>query len=163
MDLYHKAQRAAKYGLLFIALTFGAIFLMEGSAARPPHVAQYALIGAAQCVFFLLLLSLAEQIGFAPAYVLAAGATVALLTAYGWSALGLGRRSWRPTAAFSGALGLLYGVMYLILSAEDQALLMGSVLAFVAVAATMWGTRHEDWGAAFGALKLRRRERAPEG
>jgi inner membrane protein len=157
VDLYHKAQRAAKYGLLFIALSFGAIFLMEGSAARPPHVAQYALIGAAQCVFFLLLLSLAEQIGFGPAYVLASVATVALLTAYGRSALGLGRRCWRMTAA----LGLLYGAMYLILSAEDQALLMGSVLAFMAVAATMWGTRHGDWGAAFGSLRLRRR--APEG
>ena len=107
VDLYHKARRAAKYGLLFIALSFGAIFLMEGSAARPPHLAQYAQIGAAQCVFFLLLLSLAEQIGFGPAYLLAVGATVALLTAYGWSALGLGRRSWRLTAA----LGLLYGVM----------------------------------------------------
>ncbi len=83
---------------------------------------------------------------------------MALLTAYAWSALGLGRRSWRLTAA----LGALYGVMYLILSAEDQALLMGSVLAFAAVAATMWGTRNEDWGAAFGALKLRRR-RVPEG
>ena len=58
---------------------------------------------------------------------------------------------------------LLYGVMYLILSAEDQALLMGSVLAFVAVAATMWGTRHEDWGAAFGALKLRGRGQVPAG
>lgn len=159
VDLYHKAQRAAKYGLLFIALSFGAIFLMEGSAPRPPHVAQYALIGAAQCVFFLLLLSLSEQIGFAPAYALAAGATVALLTAYAWSVLGLGRRSWRLTAA----LGLLYGVMYLILSAEDQALLMGSVLAFAAVAATMWGARHEDWGAAFGALKLGRRGRVAEG
>ena len=152
VDLYHKAQRAAKYGLLFIALTFGVIFLMEKSATRPAHVAQYVLIGAAQCVFFLLLLSLAEQIGFGPAYVLASCATVALLTAYGWSALGLGRRSWRLTAA----LLVLYTVMYLILSAEEQALLMGSVLAFLTVAATMWGTRNEDWGTAFGALKLRR-------
>ena len=83
---------------------------------------------------------------------LASCATVALLTAYGWSALGLGRRSWRLTAA----LLVLYTVMYLILSAEEQALLMGSVLAFLTVAATMWGTRNEDWGTAFGALKLRR-------
>jgi inner membrane protein len=157
VDLYHKAQRAAKYGLLFIALTFGAIFLMEKAATRPTHIAQYALIGAAQCVFFLLLLSLAEQIGFGLAYVLATLATIALLTAYAWSAMGLARRSWQLTAA----LGLLYGVMYLILSAEEQALLMGAVLAFATVAATMWGTRKEDWGATFGALKLRPRSEAP--
>ena len=152
VDLYHKAQRAAKYGMLFIAMTFGAIFLMESAAARPTHLAQYALIGAAQCVFFLLLLSLAEQIGFGLAYVLATLATIGLLTAYAWSALGLERRSWRLTVA----LGVLYGVMYLILSAEDQALLMGAMLAFVTVAATMWSIRKEDWGATFGALKLRR-------
>jgi inner membrane protein len=166
VDLYHKAQRAAKYGILFIAMTFGAIFLMESAAARPTHLAQYALIGAAQCVFFLLLLSLAEQIGFGLAYVLATLATIGLLTAYAWSALGLGRRSWRLPGAFSGALGLLYGVMYLILSAEEQALLMGAMLAFLTVAATMWGTRKEDWGATFGGLRLRRpaqgRERQPQ-
>jgi inner membrane protein len=160
VDLYITAQRAAKYGLLFIVLSFGAIFLIGRSAARQPHLAQYALVGAAQCVFFLLLLSLAEQIGFASAYALAAGATMALLTAYAWSALGLGPRSLRLAVA----LGLFYGAMYLILSTEEQALLTGAVLAFLIVAATMWGTRHEDWGAAFAALKRKKPQGpAPKG
>ena len=76
---------------------------------------------------------------------------MALLTAYAWFTLGLGTRSGWLTVA----LGLLYGAMYLVLSAEDQALLLGSVLAFLAVAAVMWGTRDEDWGAAFGTPKPR--------
>ena len=59
--------------------------------------------------------------------------------------------------------GLLYAVVYLILSAGELALLMGSVLAFLTVSATMWGARHEDWGAALGVLKLRGRGRVPEG
>ena len=73
-------------------------------------------------------------------------ATIALLTAYAWFALRLGPRSGWLTLA----LGLLYLVVYLILSSEGQALLMGAVLAFVAVAATMWGTRNEDWSVTFG-------------
>ncbi len=154
VDLYHKAERAAKYGILFIALTFCAVFLMEGAARHPTHVAQYALIGAAQCVFFLLLLSLAEQIGFGPAYLAATLATIALLTFYAISALGLGKRGW----LFAAALVLLYGVMYVILMSEDQALLAGSLLAFGAVAATMYATRNEDWGA---TLRMPEALRAP--
>lgn len=151
VDLYHKAERAAKYGILFIALTFCTVFLMEGAARRPTHVAQYVLIGAAQCVFFLLLLSLAEQIGFGAAYLAAAAATIALLSFYAVSALGLGRRG----LILTGALGVLYAVMYLILISEDYALLAGSVLAFAAVAATMVATRHDDWGSALRLPKLR--------
>jgi inner membrane protein len=147
-DLYDNAARAVRYGLMLIVLTFGAIFLMERWAPRPPHVAQYALVGAAQCCFFVLLLSLAEQIGMAPAFALASAATIGLLTAYGWFGLGLGRRSvW-----LGGALVLLHGVIYLVLSAAELALLTGSVMAFLAVAAAMWGTRNGNWPAILSRL-----------
>jgi inner membrane protein len=159
MDIYQIAQRAVKYGLLLIAMTFGAIFLMEKLATRRPHVAQYALIGTAQCVFFALLVSLAEQVGFGLAYGLAAVATIALLTAYAWFALRLGPRSGWLTMA----LGLLYVVVYLILSSEGQALLMGAVLAFLAVAATMWGTRNEDWSVTFGKPEPKPAAQGPNG
>jgi inner membrane protein len=149
LDIYQSAQQVAKYVLLLIAMTFGAIFMMEKLATRRPHLAQYALAGAAQCVFFALFVSLAEQVGFSIAYALAAAATTALLTLYAWFPLRLGQRSGWLTLA----LGVLYGVVYLILSAEEQALLMGAVLAFMVVAATMWGTRNEDWSATFGSLK----------
>jgi inner membrane protein len=148
-DPYSRARRAAKFGLLFIVLSFGAIFLMERLAPKPPHLVQYAQIGLAQCVFFLLLLSLAEQIGFGLAYLLSAAATVGLLTAYAWFAIGLGPRSgW-----LAMLMGLLYGVMYLVLTAGELSLLIGAGLAFLAIAATMWGTRNEDWSAPFQALR----------
>lgn len=153
VDLYHKAERAAKYGVLFIALTFCVIFLLERSSPRPARAAHYLLVGAAQSVFFLLLLSLAEQIGFLGAYLTAAGATVALLLYYGWQALQLGRR----LAHLAAGLGVVYGAMFVVLQSEDQALLIGSILAFLAVAATMVATRHEDWGG-FALPKLRRRK-----
>jgi inner membrane protein len=159
VDIYQSARQVAKYVLLLIAMTFGALFMMERLATRRPHMAQYALAGAAQCVFFALLVSLAEQVGFAIAYGLAASATSALLTLYAWFPLRLGPRSGWLTLA----LGLLYGVVYLILSVEEQALLMGAVLAFMAVAATMWGTRNEDWNTTFRSMKPKPGQPKPEG
>jgi inner membrane protein len=143
-DLYDGARRAAKFGFLLIILTFGAIFVMEKSASRPPHIMQYALVGVAQCVFFALFLPLAEQIGMGQAYALAAAVTIAMVTGYAWLGIGLGARSLWLTAG----LGVLYGLMYLVLAAAENMLLMGAVLAFLAVAVTMWGTRNEDWSAA---------------
>lgn len=141
VDFYQKVSRAAKYGILFIALTFLTVFLMEGLSRQPVHPAQYVLIGVAQCVFFLLLLGFAEQIGFTAAYGVAALATVALLGYYGLAALKLGRRG----AVLVAVLVLLYATLYLILQSTDYAMLAGAILAFLAVALTMVLTRNERW------------------
>ncbi len=140
-DFYQKAFRAARYGILFIGLTFLTIFLIEGQTKQPAHPVQYLLVGLAQSTFFLLMLALAEQIGFGPAYLAAGGVTVGLVTAFGWSALKLGRR----TLVLGVLLSLLYGVLYLILRSADYALLAGSVLLFGAIAGTMYATRNENW------------------
>ncbi|MEO3414267.1 cell envelope integrity protein CreD [Roseovarius sp. CAU 1744] len=140
-DFYQKSYRAARYGLMFIALTFLTIFLIEGQAKRPTHPVQYLLVGLAQSTFFLLMLALAEQLGFGAAYLVSGAATVALVTAYGATALALGRR----TIVLCLLLTLLYAVLYLILRSADYALLAGSVLAFAAVAGTMYATRNENW------------------
>ncbi len=142
VNLYTMASRAAKHGILFISLTFLTVFLMEGAAKKPTHPAQFLLIGLAQIVFFLLLLSLAEQFGFARAYGGAATATIALLSYYGFASLQLGRRAWALTAT----LIVLYCTLYMILQSSDYALLAGSILAFLAVAVTMVMTRDERWG-----------------
>ncbi|WP_306116172.1 MULTISPECIES: cell envelope integrity protein CreD [unclassified Roseovarius] len=140
-DFYQKSYRAARYGLMFIALTFLTIFLIEGQAKRPTHPVQYLLVGLAQSTFFLLMLALAEQLGFGLAYLISGAATVTLVTAYGATALALGKR----TVVLGLLLTLLYAVLYLILRSADYALLAGSVLAFAAVAGTMYATRNENW------------------
>ncbi|MGP1358680.1 cell envelope integrity protein CreD [Roseicyclus sp.] len=140
-DFYQQAWRAARYGILFIALTFLTVLLIEGRRGKPTHPVQYILIGLAQSVFVLLMVAYAEQIGFGPAYGLAAGATAALLTLFGAVALKLGRR----TLVLAAMLGVTYAVLYLILRSADYALLAGSTLAFLALALTMIATRNEDW------------------
>ena len=136
VDLYRTAQRAAKLGLLVIVLTFGTVFLLERRARQPVRLVHYALIGIAQCAFFLLLLALAEHIGFGPAYAVVTVTTVALLTAYAWHGLALGP----PAGWMTLALALLYAVLYPLLLGAELALLMGAVLAFLVIAGLMWGT-----------------------
>ncbi|MEM1372876.1 MAG: cell envelope integrity protein CreD [Pseudomonadota bacterium] len=140
-DFYKMAYRAARYGILFIALTFLGVLLIERGTATPAHPVQYLMIGLVQGMFVVLMVAYAEQIGFAAAYALAATATVGLITVYGAVGLGLGRR----TLTLGAMLALLYGVLFLILRSTDYALLAGSTLVFVALAAAMLGTRNEVW------------------
>ncbi|MFS4436662.1 cell envelope integrity protein CreD [Paracoccaceae bacterium GXU_MW_L88] len=140
-DFYRKAYRATTYSVLFIALTFLTILLLERGAPKQVHPVQYILVGLAQAVFVLLMVAYAEQIGFRSAYLLASIATIGLLTAYG----AIGMKMGTSAMVLGAALTTLYAVLYLILVSTDYALLAGASLAFLALAATMWFTRDEEW------------------
>ena len=88
VDAYRETDRTIKYAIMFIGLTFAACMLFEMATGTQPHVAQYGLIGLSLCVFYLLLLSLAEQIGFLPAYLVSAAAIVLQATFYVWKLQG---------------------------------------------------------------------------
>lgn len=141
VDLYQTVERSVKYGFLFIGLTFAAFFLFEVLERVAIHPVQYALVGIALAIFFLLLISLSEHLGFAPAYAIAAGSCDALIGYY----VGHVLKSMRRGALFALALGALYGLLYVLLRMEDHALLMGSLLVFACVASAMVATRRVDW------------------
>jgi inner membrane protein len=143
VDQYLKSERATKYALLFIGLTFAGFFLTEVLRRCSVHPVQYGLVGLALAMFFLLLLSFAEHIGFAAAYVVSAAACVGLIAFYVTHVLG----SRVQGAVFGTALAALYGLLYGILSSEDYALLMGSLLVFGLLTAVMVLTRRVQWGA----------------
>ncbi len=161
-DFYRKVFRSAEYGILFIALTFLTILLLDRAAARPAHPVQYVMVGLAQSVFVLLMLAFAEQIGFDLAYLGASGATIVLLVMFAATAMKMGLR----TFALAVLLVVLYAVLYLILQSADYALLAGSTLAFVALAGTMILTRNEDWygtgSGGIGVLKTLLTDPKPE-
>jgi inner membrane protein len=138
------ADRATKYALLFIGLTFVGIVLLEVVKSVRVHAIQYLLIGAALAVFFLLLLSLSEHIGFAFAYAIAAAACVLLIGFYAKSVFGGG---WARAMPAMAGLGVLYAVLYVVLQSEQHALLAGSLLIFAALAGVMLLTRRVNWNA----------------
>jgi inner membrane protein len=141
VDVYRLTERATKYAMMFIVLTFAAFFVLEMVKRWRIHPMQYLMIGAALVLFFLLLLSLSEHLDFVGAYLLASLACIALMGHYLRHVLG----GWRPSLGMSGMLVALYGVLYGILISEDNALMMGSLLLFGVLAAIMVATRKLDW------------------
>ncbi len=141
VDHYQLVERSLKYAILFVALAFLVFFVVETVSPQRLHAVQYALVGSAQVLFYLLVLSLSEHIGFALSYLIAASATVVLTSLYAMSVLASRARA----AALFVVLSALYGLLYVILNAEDYALLIGSGLLFSALAATMYVTRRINW------------------
>lgn len=141
VDPYRMSERSVKYEALFLMLTFLSLWLFEVLVRRRLHSLQYLLVGAAMCLFYLLLLSLAEHLGFLPAYLLASFAVAGLITAYCASILR--KPGW---ALIVGTLvAALYAYLYVLLNNEDYALLYGSVGLFIILAAVMYLTRAIDW------------------
>jgi len=138
---YALADRATKYGVLFIALTFVAVGLFELMQRLRVHPVQYLLVGSALCSFFLLLVSLSEHLPFGVSYALAATACVLLLGYYARHMLGSLRRG----LPFGAGMALLYGLLYLLLQLEQTALVVGAVALFTVLAAVMVLTRRIDW------------------
>lgn len=137
VDLYARVTRAVKYGLLFVALTFLTLGLIELASGTRLHLLQFLLIGLALALFFLVLIAFAEHLGFALAYLVAAATVVLLNSAYCLAVLP--RR--RLAVLVAAVLAALYSVLYAILQAEDYALLSGTLLLVAALAATMFFTR----------------------
>ena len=141
IDTYALNTRATRYALLFLVVPFLALFLLEIHTKKRIHPVQYLLSGIANVIFYLLLLSLSEQMQFHTAYLIAALAVATLLTLYSRSLL----PSWGKTFYVALAVSLSYILLYAILNAESFALLIGSVYAFVLVALVMFLTRKMDW------------------
>lgn len=141
VDIYLQSQRSVKYGLLFVGLSFVAFFLFEVLTKLRIHAVQYILVGLALAIFYLLLISLSEHISFAIAYSVATIACVGLLIFY----ISFVLNGLRQSVLFGGMLALLYGILYVIITAEDFALLMGSTLTFIALVSVMFITRKVDW------------------
>jgi len=141
IDQYRLADRSVKYAGLFILLTFASIWLIEVLMQASVHPVQYVMLGAGLCMFYLLELSLSEHIGFSLAYGIASLAVIAMVAGYSTTIF---RRASRAGLVASGVT-LLYAYLYVVLTNEDAALLVGSIGLFVILAGIMFVTRGLNW------------------
>jgi inner membrane protein len=142
VDGYRLAERAQKYGVLFFVLVFAVFFLFEvTSAGLKIHPLQYAMVGAALALFFLMFLALSEFWATGLAYGVAAAACTGLVSAYAWSFLKTGPR----TLVIGGGLAATYGYLYFVLKSQDYALVAGTAALFAALALVMFCTRRINW------------------
>lgn len=141
VDAYSTVERAQKYGVLFFVLIFAVFFLFEVTAGLRIHPLQYALVGAALCLFFLGFLALSEFWPTGRAYAAAAAACTIMVAGYAWSFLRTGLR----TGVIGGGLAATYAYLYFVLQSQDYALLAGTAALFVVLAGVMFFTRKVDW------------------
>jgi inner membrane protein len=141
IDTYFLNTRAVKYAVLFLIVPFLTLFLLEIFTKRRIHPVPYLLSGIGNAVFYLLLLSLSEQIPFYAAYLIAALAVTILLTLYSRSLL----PSWGKSWYMGLVVTLSYVLLYAVLNAESYALLIGSVGTFFVIALVMFLTRRLEW------------------
>lgn len=141
VDAYTLTDRATKYAMLFVVLTVGGFGLFELFGGLRLHPVQYLLVGTSLILFYLLLLSLSERIGFGPAYAASACAEIGLIAYYLRFALG----NWWQGIRCGAGLAATYGCLYLLLKSEHNALLVGSLALFGLLATTLVLTRRVDW------------------
>jgi inner membrane protein len=140
-DQYQKSIRTAKYGVLIVVLTFIALFLAEIIKKIRIHPFQYILIGAALTIYYSLLLSLSEHLGYNAAYVLATLSTVILISLYAFSFM----RSVKLSGMFAFVMTLFYGFIFVIIQEQDYSLLLGSIGLFITIALLMYFSRRINW------------------
>lgn len=140
-DSYRSTRRSLHYITLFLGLVFLTYFLFEGMTGRRVHPAQYALVGIVQTIFYLLLLSFAEKVGFDVSFLIAGSATVLLFAVNAEWVFGSRSLAWRALAVFTA----IYAFIYVLLRVESYALLIGAVASFGAAATAMYLTRNVDW------------------
>jgi len=141
VDQYQKTMRSAKYAILIILLTFISLFFTELLNKKKVHLLQYILIGAAMTIYYTLLLSFSERVGFTIAYLIASVATVALIGIFIASLL----KNKKPALVFSAILSVFYSFIFVLIQLQDMALLFGSIGLFITVAAMMYLSAKMDW------------------
>lgn len=140
-DGYSKTDRCVKYAILFIGLTFSLFFIIELMQKKPVHPLQYILIGLALIIFYTLLLSISEFIAFDLSYLIAAVATILLISIYAYGHFKKGKTA----AIFGSVLTILYGFTFVLIRLEDTALLIGSIGLFIILALAMYASRKINW------------------
>lgn len=140
-DQYQLTDRATKYAILLIVLTFMSFFVLESMTNLRLHPMQYLLVGLSLVMFYLLLLALSEHIGFTAAWITASLVGALMNGVYLQAIL----QGWRNSILFTVALLGLDGVMWVLLRSQDSSLLLGTGVLLFALCGVMFLTRHLDW------------------
>lgn len=138
---YQKNMRSAKYAILIIALSFLVYFFFEILNNRKVHPFQYILVGLSLSLFYALLLSITEHLGFDLAYLMATIMVISLIVGYSSAIF----KDKRLTGLLTVFMSLIYGFIYVILQLQDYSLLVGSIGLFGVLAITMYLSRKLDW------------------
>lgn len=141
IDDYQKSMRSAKYAIMTIGLTFLIFFIIEMLNRRKIHPFQYVLVGLALVIFYLLLVSLSEQLSFNLAYLISATAIIGVITMYSSAIF----KKKKQVLLLASVMAALYGFVFVTLQLADFALLLGSIGMLVILSLVMYFTKNINW------------------
>ena len=141
VEQYQQSMRSAKYAILIILLTFAVIFFTEIVNDTRIHALQYLLVGLALCLFYSLLLSFSEHLGFNGAYLLSAILTIVLVCTYMYGII----KKRKPALIMGALLSLLYVYIFTLIQLETYALLVGSLGLFIILSVVMYFSKKINW------------------
>ena len=141
VEQYQQTTRSIKYAYLIILLTFAVVFFVENRRLTPVHPVQYALVGIALMLFYVLLLSFSEHLTFLLSYIIASVMTIGLITLFMRALL----KNHRAALLIGLLLLILYTFIYVIMQLESYALLVGSLGVFIILAAAMYASQKLNW------------------
>ena len=141
VEQYQQTTRSIKYAYLIILLTFAVVFFVENRRLTPVHPVQYALVGIALMLFYVLLLSFSEHLTFLLSYIIASAMTIGLITLFMRALL----KNHRAALLIGLLLLILYTFIYIIMQLESYALLVGSLGVFIILAVAMYASQKINW------------------
>jgi len=145
VDQYQKTYRSVKYAIMFLSLTFLIFLFVEILGGMRIHPVQYLLVGLALLIFYVLLLSLSEQISLNLAYLFSSLAIIITISSYARAIF----KNWKQTLITASCLMVLYAFLFTVLQLQDFALLLGSIGLFLALGITMYLSRNINWYSSF--------------
>jgi len=141
VDQYQKSMRTSKYGILVILLTFISLFLVEITQKVRIHPFQYILIGAALIIYYTLLLSFSEHVGYNMAYIISSAATITLIGLYSTTFM----QNRKLVMLLASLLLIFYSFIFIIILQQDFSLLLGSIGLFIIISLLMYFSRKVSW------------------
>ena len=137
---YTQIYRACNYGILFIGMSLVVVFIFEIVSKKAAHYVQYGVVGFSLVIFYLLLLSLSEHIGFEWSYLVSSLAIVIPNSLYITSMTSSKKFGIGMFIFLSG----IYAILFSILRMEQYALLTGSLLILAVLYAVMYLTKKAE-------------------
>ena len=133
VDHYQKSWRSSRYGILIIALTFLVLIFLETTRKEAIHIFHYLLVSLGLVLFFSLLNSLSEQVGFNVAFLISSLATILMISVFAGTLF----REKKTALIIFGMLVILYSFIFILLTLNDYAYLAGNIGLFLLLAIIM--------------------------
>ena len=133
LNAYALVERAVSYAFLFLIIYLFSLFMAEYISKKEVHIIQYLISSITAAMFYLLLLSISEHIAFGSAFLISATMSSGLTALY----MGAVLKAKKVAISIFATNAVAYAMIYILLTRETFALLVGTLILFAILATIM--------------------------